>query len=293
MLHPKPQPVDSIDNLRKRVDRLLKAPARRKTKRAQRSLDLPFGVCPEVVVEHPSRSIADFLDFIVDAVPDGDLYLFGGVLRDLALLGRRGFNSDIDLVVEGNWQGCTTYLESLGARKNKFGGYRLQVAGWPVDIWSAKKTWAIEQGLVPYKGIASLTETTVLNWDAILMNWRTHSFILRKNYLESIRSRELDIVLEKNPNPLGMVVRVLRHFCSKDARKITPSAAQYLANSTKKYTFDEIKNSEIRSYGSSLIEPPIYRLFEHFNAHKGLDIGSRFSIACDMLQREVELPLVT
>ncbi len=130
--------------------------------------------------------IAEFLDFITAALPDGDVYLFGGVLRDLALLGNKGFDSDIDLVVEGNWHDCARYLESYGAAKNKFGGFRLSVDGWPIDIWNARETWAIKQGLVEYRSIFSLTETTVLNWDAILMNWRTRLFIHRPNYLERL-----------------------------------------------------------------------------------------------------------
>lgn len=289
MLLHKPQPVDSIENLRARVDRLFRTQTKRSRGRSQLSLDFLPTSSPERTIDHPGKNIAEFLDFISDALPDGDVYLFGGILRDMALLGRSGFNSDIDLVLEGSWYNCVAYLESLGAHKNKFGGYRLEVAGWPIDIWSAKETWAIKQGLVPYKGIASLTETTVLNWDAILMNWRTRSFVCREDYLESIKSRVLDIVLEENPNPLGMAVRVFRHLCLKDARKITPSAAEYLGNCTRTFSFDEIKNGEIRSYGNSVIEPAVYRLFEHFKEYEDINIHCRFSIASDILEKELGL----
>jgi hypothetical protein len=119
---------------------------------------------------------------------------------------------------------------------------------------------------VSYKGIASLTETTVLNWDAILMNWRTRRFVHRKNYFEVINARLLDIVLEKNPNPLGMAVRVFRHLSLKDARKITPSAARYLAESAKTYSFEKIRNEEIRSYRNNVIEPALHRFFEYIDS---------------------------
>lgn len=289
MIPHRPQPVNSIDNLRDRVGRLFRTTTKLSNGQSQLSLDLPLTLNLESAINYPTKSIAEFLNFITDALPDGEVYLFGGVLRDLALIGQEGFNSDIDIVVEGNWSNCVTYLESLGARKNKFGGYRLEVAGWPIDIWNAKETWAIKQGLVQYKGIASLTETTVLNWDAILMNWRTRTFVYRKNYLEEIKSRVLDIVLEKNPDPLGMAVRVLRHFCLKDARKITSSAIKYLANCTKTYSFDDIKSREIRSYGNSVIEPAVFRFFEHLKSYEGLDIHSQFSIASDILKKELRL----
>jgi hypothetical protein len=287
---PRPQPIDSIANLRARVDRLFSAPTKRSNSRFQMSLDLPVASShPESAIEYPRKSIREFLNFISDALPQGDMYLFGGLLRDVALLGRRGFDSDIDVVVEGSWSNCVSYLDYLGAQKNKFGGYRLEIAGWPIDIWNAEETWAIKRGLVTYRGIASLTETTVLNWDAILMNWRTRTFVHRKDYIDAITSRVLDIVLEENPNPLGMAVRVLRHLCLKDAREITRSAAKYLADCAKTYSFDDIKNAEIRSYGNSAIEPAVYRFFACSNAYDNLDGHGRLSIQSKILKKELRL----
>jgi hypothetical protein len=290
MLLHKPQPVQNIENLRSRVDRLLRSQFSGSRNSDQLPLDLHRSVRPELAITTPTTSIGDFLDFITDALPDGDVYLFGGVLRDLALLGRRGFSSDIDLVVEGQWDSCARYLDSIGAHRNKFGGYRLTVAEWPIDIWNARETWAIKQGLVPYRGVSSLIETTVLNWDAILMNWRTRQFIHRANYVESIQSRVLDIVLRENPNPLGMLVRVLRHLCLKDAKSVSTTAAEYLASCVERHSFEAVRSAELRSYGNSVIEPNVYRLFEHLSeAEEELPIRSRYISASEMLRRELGL----
>lgn len=285
----KPQPVGSIGNLRSRVERLLYESVKNSNIQDQLSLDFPKILTTEKELSYPSKNIAEFLNFITAAMPSGDVYLFGGILRDIALLGRRGFNSDIDLVVEGNWSHFVTYLETLNAHKNKFGGYRLMVGEWPVDIWNAEETWAIKKGLVQYQGIASLTETTVMNWDAILMNWRTRSFIYREKYFEEMRSRTLDIVLEDNPNPLGMFIRVLRHLCLKNAEKISPAVARYLAKNTKNYSYDEIKKFEICSYNNSMIELPIYRFFEHIDVSEYENIKNQFNIAGDIVKRELRL----
>ena len=286
----KPQPVESIENLKFRVERFFRAPSRRAGRSLPLALDLSRSIRPELEIVHPSKSVANFLNFLADALPDGDVYLFGGILRDLALHGQRGFNSDIDLVVEGNWPNCAAYLNKLGAQHNKFGGYRLTVAGWPIDIWNAKDTWAIREGLVPYHDISSLTETTVLNWDAILMNWRTKIFIHKRSYIEAIRQRILDVVLEQNPNPTGMAVRVFRHLCLKDAMKITISAATYLAKCANTYTYQELKNAELQSYGNSAIQAPIYRFFAHINSnHNELDLQGRFNIASNTLAKELGL----
>lgn len=285
MQRPKPQPVDSLQNLRGRIDRLLGVSA--SGQRAhQGQLDLPLEARPERPIAHPSKSIVEFLNFLTDVVPDGDVYLFGGVLRDVALFGRRGFASDIDLVVEGDWHHAVRYLASRGASRNKFGGFRLQLAGWPVDVWNATDTWGIREGFVPYRSIASLTETTVLNWDAILMNWRTRTFVCREGYLDDLRKGILDVVMVANPNPLGMTVRVFRHLCSKEATSITARAASFLAESTCRYSYAEIVAEEMRSYGNSEIGRDIYKRFEHMNASA---TARPRQVPADFLGRELQL----
>lgn len=289
MQSPNPNPVESLANLRVRVERLLRPRPADVASRMQLPL---VGVTPIQTAEAvgvPTTSVAQFLDFLAASVPSGGVYLFGGVLRDLALVGARGFQSDIDVVVEGHWAHCVRYIEHIGARQNKFGGYRLQVGDWPVDVWNAEETWAIRRHLVAYNGIASLTETTVLNWDAILMNWVTGQFVHRRRYLEELRDRTMDIVLTENPNPLGMAVRVFRHLCVKDARRITHRAAAFLANAAAHFSFDEIRTSELRSYGNAYVVPRVYQLFENMNSSSDLDIGTRFGIATEILEHELHL----
>jgi len=285
MLYHKLKPIDSFDTLRTRVERLLRDSSGQDLSDVQLSLDIASSCTVEPEITGPGANIIDFLDLLADSLPDGDLYLFGGVLRDLALFGKRGFNSDIDLVVDGNWAGCVPYLDSLGAKRNKFGGYRLTVAGWAADIWSARETWAIKNGYVEFKGVASLIDTTVLNWDAILMNWRTRQFISEGDYLDTLKQRYLDIVLEKNPNPLGMAVRVFRHLSLKDARKVSLRAANYLATSTKQYSLETLRHSELNSYGNTVIEPAVYDLFEGFNTIDIPDAHARWQAATHEIQR--------
>jgi hypothetical protein len=273
----------SFKILRDRVGRLFSATKLARDPK-QQVLSLSFEERVDLLA--PTNTLSGFIDFLSSAVPYGEVYLFGGVLRDLALLGRRGFNSDIDIVVEGGWNDFVTYLEVIGARRNKFGGYRIFAGDWPIDLWNAEETWAIKKGLVEYTGISSLTKTTVLNWDAILMNWRTRNFVCEPWYLDSLRERSLDIVLEENPNPLGMAVRVFRHLSAKDARRISSHAAYYLERCTKLYSFSDLISAELGSYGNSMIEPVLYRLFSLAGASERQDIGERFEVATtELVQR--------
>lgn len=286
----KVRPAPSEAALRERVVKLLGRPSEASSARGQLKLD--FITSPKKLspIQSPASSVRDFLDFVSAAMPDGDVYLFGGLLRDLALYGRKGFSSDVDVVVEGGWERLQPYLESLGARKNKFGGYRLSVETWPIDIWHAPETWAVKSKLIKYEGIASLTETTVLNWDAILMNWRTRGFIYRRNYFEELFNRDLDLVLLENPNPLGMAVRVLRHMCQKDAVRVSTKAAVYLANCAKAFEFDLLKSAEIGSYGNSLIEPKVHEYFRILNG-RGDNLRQEFRLAASIISPQVNLAI--
>ena len=282
MDYPKFNPVKDPINLRNRVSRFFNAKREFvhsptpicKGKKDKRQMDIDSLLPDESadvielsqdnigIIESPHSSITEFLCLVSQTLPEGDLYLFGGILRDLALFGRKGFSSDIDIVVDGDWSLSLPRMIKLGAEKNKFGGLRFYHNKIPIDIWPANETWAIKEGHVEYSNVESLLNTTVLNWDAILMNWRTKTFLFVPNYFEDINNRHMDIVLDKNPNPLGMTVRVLRHLLLKDAQKLSESVFNYLKNATENYSFDEIKESEVCSYGKSLIHQDIYFSFK-------------------------------
>ena len=208
------------------------------------------------------RSVVDFIDLVSATLPaDYDIYLFGGIVRDLVFYYPSMFYSDIDVVVSGPIENVTPLLLMYGAKKNKFGGYRTFIGGWPMDVWAAEDTWAVKQGLVGYKGIGSLTETTILNWDAILMNWRTKGLIFQPNYFEMVGQRKLDILLKENPNPLGMLVRTLRQLILKRG-EATPKAAEYLREATSIYTYQDVKEHERSSFHRPIIVECFYHRFK-------------------------------
>ncbi|GAB3370251.1 nucleotidyltransferase domain-containing protein [Spongiibacter taiwanensis] len=280
-------PAPSAVALRERVERLFgKGLQHKQVRENQFSLNLDATQDMFSELESPYSGIGGFLDLLCDKIPVGDLYIFGGLIRDIGLFGKKGFKSDIDLVVDGDWESLIFFLEHLGAVRNKFGGYRLNKYGQPIDIWNARETWAIRHGHVNYDGISSLLETTVLNWDAILMNWRTKRFIYKPKYLDELNTRALDVVLIHNPNPLGMLVRVLRHLCLKDAASISVRTLNYLEDATNQYSFEQIVESERRSYGNSIIEKAIYQVFKIASKDQTNPARERFISASERAKRE-------
>lgn len=191
------------------------------------------------------------LDEIRDLLTVGEVFAFGGVLRDIALYGGSRFSSDVDLVYVGNKD---YFLECIPERaiKNRFGGYRFKSEKWDIDIWHVEDTWAFKSHRVEYRNILSLLDTTITNWDAILYSLYDGRVICKPDYFTDLSSGYLDVVLEDNPNKLGAVVRVLRCFILKQAYQFSPKTIQFLADglegSSNKELIEQEKHSYPRSY---------------------------------------------
>lgn len=274
MVCPKSSVANDVANLRKKVNQYFNetnqnideavAVKRQKHNVGQIDLALP-GLpprCNDKPIVTPFNNLREFMEFMTSTLPAGDIYIFGGMLRDFALFGKSGFNSDIDIVVDGSWDVAYPTLLKLGAKRNKFGGLRFEHGKIPIDIWLAKDTWAVRNGYVKYDGILSLLETTFINWDSILMNWRTKSFFYRKDYFEDINARYMDVVLEYNPNPLGMFVRILRYIILKEAQRVSFAVSKYLSKSANIYSYDAVRSAELSSYGECCVHQKIYEAFK-------------------------------
>src|SRR5690554_4728951 len=74
------------------------------------------------------NEVYDFLELFLSKNAF-DVYVFGGVVRDIGLFSVREFYSDIDLVVDTTASELDAALRflspELDMEKNKFGGYRI------------------------------------------------------------------------------------------------------------------------------------------------------------------------
>jgi len=215
------------------------------------------------------------LDFFNRVSEVSGIYFFGGFVRDIALYGIASFKSDIDVVYSGRSEDIENYLMSLGAKLNKFGGFRLTIAGWQIDIWEAKRTWAFANKVRNFEGIQSLLETTITNWDAIIFEWSSKRLIYKNNYFEDLNRRFLEIGLSENPNEIGMYVRILRCYAAKEAQKISPSIALLLHTAFTKYPYADFANYEAKSYRDRYITKEIY---DYMSANAGVSNPGLFPI---------------
>lgn len=202
---------------------------------------------------------ADVYDFVNILTKNNvfDIYVFGGLVRDIGLFGVRDFTSDVDLVVETHRTSLLKALSQLPKHtitENKFGGFRIKQGSWSFDIWCAQDTWAIKNRLVKYEDVTSLLKTTFLSWDSALFDVRNQNLICSNDYLENLVNGSLDIVLQDSPNELGSMVRLTRAIYGKGAKELKGNALDTLKTYFKKYSFEEIISYECQSYSKLFID---------------------------------------
>ena len=215
------------------------------------------------VMEERARDagLARLLDEVVSPA-----YLFGGVVRDLALYGRRGLSGgevDIDIVCGARGRSGDVFFEDLKSRagvvKNRFGGLRMTTDRWNVDIWPAEETWAFRTGNARYESVESLLKTTITNWEAVLYRLNGGPLMHRPRYFEEICSGYLDVVLDDNPNRLGMYVRLVRACIAGPVSCLSGKARAVFKGAAEQYSFEELKSYERGHYRRQYIEEVDYQ----------------------------------
>lgn len=188
-----------------------------------------------------------------------DPYIFGGAIRDIALLGAKKFYSDIDIVFERRDDkfSIESFLSTYTYDKNKFGGYRVDIEGWYVDIWEAKESWAFKNGIT-YNSITSLLNTTITNWDQALFDWNEKKLIVSKNYINDLRKGYLDLIFKPNPNPIGQSIKILHFYANKNAHLISNNMIFKIKEILDTYSYEELKDYEFKSYHRNYITKETY-----------------------------------
>ncbi|MFN4175250.1 MAG: hypothetical protein ACK4HV_09130 [Parachlamydiaceae bacterium] len=162
----------------------------------------------------------------------GDVYVVGGIVRDLAFYGANERPiSDIDFVITGRVRALDTLATRLGATRNRFGGYGLKRGGYKIDFWSLHNTWAKVNRHVRVNSAKDLVKTTFFDWDAVVYGVSTREIYAMPGYIDRLNKRILDINLEENPSIQGNLVRALRRLVMWDAkpgRKLNVFLSNYL-----------------------------------------------------------------
>lgn len=180
----------------------------------------------------------------------GEVALFGGMIRDLCFESIRTFNSDVDIVVNtGNEKQFFDIVKRYNHTQNAYGGFRIFLDKWSLDVWTLPKTWAFQNHYNDCTGFKSLIYTTFFTWDAIVFEILSGEFHCRDDYFDYLNGRILDINLQPNPNVLGAVVRTWRFLELRQAR-LSKRLAIYLEEKTREHGVDIVSGYEVKSYNN-------------------------------------------
>jgi hypothetical protein len=192
----------------------------------------------------------------------GNVVLFGGAVRDIALHGNREFPADIDIVLDNaSVPALAREMERWGANRNKFGGYRFCTPKWRFDVWRLSDTWAIRQGHVSDQSIEALLRTTFFDWDAVAYEVVTRRLYAADGYFARLASRVVDMNLEENPNPRGIACRALSMYSSGKAR-LSRRLSQYVVGTLRDVTDESVAvgvRNLMRELASAGTEPTLPR----------------------------------
>jgi|CZKH01.1.fsa_nt_gi hypothetical protein len=179
-------------------------------------------------------------------------FLFGGLLRDILILGRRHGPRDVDVVIEnGSSEELAEALHPYIKRRNRFGGFQLELSKWHFDVWPLHKTWAFVQNKGLIASPQNLPKTTFLNVEAIAVSLGENGEvgdIFEAGFFDAVRTKILDINLEDNPYPALAAVRALA-TAEKLRYSLSPRLGHYILDTEKDLGSEALVNAQDSHYG--------------------------------------------
>ncbi|MDO6537413.1 hypothetical protein Q4524_02355 [Alteromonas stellipolaris] len=230
------------------------------------------------------------VNVLIDSLTQkADTYIFGGMIRDIGLFGLNKFNSDIDIVFNGNKKLLIESFKSVNIenyQENKFGGFRVKSSKWDIDIWTTHDTWAFKNGLVDFNNVGSLLNTTLMTWDSVLFNLETKELIFKDGYLDDLISGRLELVLSENPNEISSLVRFLRAIFGKNVNTLGEKATNFVIMLLAKFSAEEIINYEDDSYSKKYISlsrlSDFKKSLEQYSGKGDFRIGGYYQLSLDI-----------
>lgn len=205
----------------------------------------------------------------------GSCFFFGGTPRDIALQRQP---RDLDIVVNTADGKLEEVVGQFPHRRNRFGGYHLEIAQTKVDIWCLENTWAFRAGLLtasPY----NLTRSVFLNIDGIAVD-PFRCAVYAEPFLEYCLTRELDIVLRENPFPDLCVLRTLV-FLSKEKCSASELLREYISDwhTNEQEDISRLQRMQMAHYGVELFSArDIRRLLQRLTSFSNSGFRTRHAV---------------
>lgn len=201
-----------------------------------------------------SKTVLALRQFLVEEFGDFEkVSIFGGMIRDIARGGKRGFRSDVDLVIDAPADQVKELAEKLAAKPNLFGGFGHTSTRWQIDFWALETTWAHRHGHINASSVDDLMEGTFFDWDAAHYDIKSRKIYTQCGYLERLRSRTLGVNLAKTPSAVGNAVRAVRRVLLWDL-KASQSLLDFVDQVVSDEGMEALSHYEKRKYQRSVCE---------------------------------------
>ncbi|MDT8068594.1 MAG: hypothetical protein ROO76_10570 [Terriglobia bacterium] len=179
--------------------------------------------------------------------------LFGGLLRDLFILGSSHKTRDIDLVVSGgSSEEIAAAFGGDTVKRTRFGGITVRRGEWLLDIWPLQETWAFSKMGMPTPTFSDLPKTTFLNVEAVAVDLccrgNEERLVYEHGFFEAVGRRTIEINFEPNPYPLLCVVRSFV-TAGRLSFRIGPRLMRFVSKSTERVSTDELIAIQKSHYG--------------------------------------------
>lgn len=209
----------------------------------------------------------------------------GGLVRDFARVGRSGFKSDVDLVIEAPAEQVADFARGLDAIPNRFGGFGVRLGPWKVDFWSLETTWSARHAGVRVDELDDIVRCTFFDWDAVAYDLQSRRLICAPDYLDRLRRGALDVVVRSTPSPEGNLLRSMRRIVLWGLRP-GPTLYSFMDECLTEGTFSKVKLTEHRMFGN----PVTSAWHDAEDARQFFLAPERFSDCVEDRQLKLDLP---
>ncbi|MHB1273788.1 MAG: hypothetical protein ACYCZD_13670 [Rhodanobacter sp.] len=182
----------------------------------------------------------------------GEAYLFGGLVRD-ALLGSSGVFGDVDIFVSGPLSEDVAGMVSRASLRTNFGGMRLVVGKFDVDIWELSKSrvFRLEKGRE--RNIKGLLSSVCFSTDAVAVSLAKGRVLADPSFNRTIKRGIFEFVRK----PLGLeilqAVRIARITLKNDV-KPDQEVSNYFVSCAEKFGLGGLLAAESKWKGRRLLD---------------------------------------
>jgi len=175
------------------------------------------------------------------------LYLFSGIIRDFFLAKNEVFR-DIDLIYDIDIN-LENIFPKYNFEKNSFGGYKVHIGKYIIDIWNLNETWGLKKGqlTLEFNKLHKLPDTTFFNFSSIIYSLKENEFIIGKPFLNFLKKEEIDIVLDDNPYPELCIINTI-YYQKKLNYKLSKRLKNYILHTIEELSPSKLLNIQIKHF---------------------------------------------